>query len=137
MSLSQAGIDALLDSNVVSELNSSATTETGGFVGTVQPTRPTPTNRVGPREPQIQRILGLSVPVTVVLAERDMPIESVLAITVGTIIEFEVPFDSELTLEVANQPIGQGQAVKTGEHFGLRVVRIGTVRDRINAMGGQ
>lgn len=73
---------------------------------------------------------------SVTLAKRYMPIETVLQITVGTIIEFNVPFDAELILSVANSEIGKGQAVKIGENFGLRITQIGTVPDRIDALGG-
>ena len=83
---------------------------------------------------EVARILGISVPVAVTLAQRPMTIGSVLAITVGTILEFEVPADSELTLYVGNQPIGRGSPVKIGENFGIRLNKIGTIRDRIGAM---
>ncbi len=89
-----------------------------------------------PREPELRRILDLSVPVTVILADRAMPVEDILKLTVGTIIEFEVPFDSELVLQAADRPIGRGQAVKVGENFGLRITHVGPVRDRIDALRG-
>jgi flagellar motor switch/type III secretory pathway protein FliN len=57
--------------------------------------------------------------------------------TVGTIVEFEVPFDSELALQVANRTIGRGQAVKVGENFGLRITSIEPVPKRIDALGGR
>lgn len=85
-------------------------------------------------DPEISRILGISVPVSVALAQRELSIESILAIAPGTILEFDVPSSSELTLYVGNQPVGRGEAVKVGENFGLRLTRIGTVRDRIDAM---
>jgi len=85
--------------------------------------------------PDLRRILGLEVPVTVTLAERLMSVQSILDIRVGTIIEFDVPFDAELTLHVANQPAGKGHAVKSGENFGLRIQRIETVERRIEALG--
>lgn len=83
----------------------------------------------------LSRILGLVVPVSVILTQRDMVIESVLQITVGTIIEFDMSFDAELSLQVSNQVIGHGQAVKVGENFGLRLTQINSVTDRIDAMG--
>lgn len=88
------------------------------------------------RKADVSRILAMSVPVAVTLAERNMSIESILDMTVGTIIEFDVPFDAELTLLVGGHPVGCGQAVKVGENFGLRVNRIGSVETRISAMGG-
>jgi flagellar motor switch protein FliN/FliY len=89
-----------------------------------------------PRDAGVARILGLSVPVTATLAERDMTIESIMGISVGTIVEFDVPVDAELTLSVANHAIGKGQAVKTGENFGLRITQIDNLEHRIGAMRG-
>ena len=88
-----------------------------------------------PGQTDIRRLLGLSVPVAVVLAARELPIESILGLTAGSIIEFEARFDSDLMLQVANRVIGKGQAVKVGENFGLRVTQIDTVPDRIDALG--
>jgi flagellar motor switch/type III secretory pathway protein FliN len=64
-----------------------------------------------------------------------MSIQSILNFTLGTIIEFKDRFDSDLTLRVADQPIARGQAVKVGEHFGLRVTAVDTIRHRIDALG--
>ncbi len=94
-----------------------------------------PTSTFG--EAEVKRILGLSVPITVVLAERLMPVEAAIAIRVGTIIEFDVLFDEEPVLFVGNRPIAKGQAVKVGENFGLRVTKAYSVEDRIAAMGGK
>ena len=82
----------------------------------------------------VSRLLGLALDIRVVLAEREMPLNSVLAIRPGTIIEFDVPFDAELLLYAGDRRIGVGQAVKVGEKFGLRVSHIGTVRERIQAL---
>ncbi len=105
----------------------------GGLALSGKPTRAQPCNT---REPNLRRILELCVPVSVVLAECDLRIEAILDMKVGTIIEFDVPFDADLTLFAANRQIGTGQAVKVGENFGLRVAEIGTVKERINALGG-
>ena len=98
--------------------------------------KPTPAQPCDTRKPNLRRILELCVPVSVVLAECDLRIEAILDMKVGTIIEFDVPFDSDLALFAANRQIGTGQAVKVGENFGLRVAEIGTVKERINALGG-
>ncbi len=131
MSLSQSDVDSLLKSE--------------GAAGVRQaPLAPPPVqaasgNRGGsPAGTQnLSRILTLPVPVTVVLAERRMAVEAALQINIGTIIEFDVPFDSELTFTVANHPIGSGQAVKVGENFGIRITSLGDVRQRIDALGGR
>jgi len=88
-----------------------------------------------PRRAELRRILHLLVPVSVILAERTMSVRSILEVTAGSIIEFDVPCDTRLTLAVGNRPIGRGQAVKIGEKFGLRVTGIDGVQARIDAMG--
>jgi len=86
------------------------------------------------RNPELQRILGLSVPLSVILAQREMSIESILTFTVGTIVEFNVPFDSPLSVYIANRPIAHGEAVKVGENFGVRINQIDSVQERIDAI---
>ena len=90
-----------------------------------------------PPDPELSRILGLTVPVSVVVAEQALPIESILQITVGTILEFDVSFGAELSLVVGDRTVGRGNAVKVGENFGLRITNIGTVGQRIGALAGQ
>jgi flagellar motor switch protein FliN/FliY len=89
------------------------------------------------RDPELARILGLHVPVAVVLAEQALPIESILQITVGTILEFDVSFGAELSLVVGDRTIGRGNAVKMGENFGLRITGIDSVERRIDALGSR
>lgn len=107
----------------------------GTLAGGADPGDPLMPETQAAREPDLERILGLPVVLSVMLADRQMPIEAIVEITVGTIIEFEVPFDSELPLQIGDQTIGHGQAVKAGERFGLRLSHIETVHDRIDAMG--
>lgn len=136
MSPSQTEIDA------TPETDASQTTaiEAGTSTDPIAETKPSTSvgeGGPGPIQGDLHRILGLSVPVSAVLAERDMSIESILDIRPGTIVEFDVAFDAELMLCAADRPIGAGQAVKAGEKFGLRVNHIGSVKERIDALGGQ
>ena len=130
--MSQAMVDALLSSVTVG-----GATPTPVGVAVQRPPGGGVSPRSGrPRDPEVARILGLSVPVTATVAEQDMTIESLLGISVGTIMEFDVPVDAELILYVANHPVGKGRTVKTGENFGLRITQIDNVERRIGAMGG-
>jgi flagellar motor switch protein FliN/FliY len=140
MNQNQEDIDALLAE--VSALASEAVTEVAtepapaqaSATATAAPPRasadksPVPTG-------ELQRILRLEVPVIVQLAERSMALSAILNFSSGSIIEFDQPADSELDLMINNKCIGQGQAVKVGENFGLRVTHIGSLKDRIQAMG--
>ena len=84
----------------------------------------------------VRRMLRLSVPVIVRLAERFMSVGEIMKVSPGSIIEFDKLGDSELDLMINNRVIGQGSAVKVGENFGLRIQAIGRVGDRIRSMGG-
>lgn len=126
VSISQADIDALMGGGG------------GGAVEEPQPQAASPTtgHQATPVR-ELRRILGLTVPVSVALAERDMTVESILGLSVGSIIEFEKSFDADLDLLIANQLIGAGQAAKVGENFGLRITHVGSVHERIGAMSGR
>ena len=83
---------------------------------------------------ELQPILKLRVPVIVRLGHRTMPLDDVLALGPGAIIELPKNAEKPLDLMVNNKAIGHGEAVKVGENFGLRVLRIGDPEQRIQAM---
>ena len=84
---------------------------------------------------EVRRLMGIHVPVIVQLAGRRMPISEVRKMSLGMIIEFYKSVDEPLQLLINNHPVGDGDAVKVGEHFGLRVTRIGDAAQRIKSMG--
>jgi flagellar motor switch protein FliN/FliY len=83
---------------------------------------------------RVRRILQIQVPLMVVLAQRKMAVGDILNICIGSVIEFAKPFDEQLELLVNNRPIAFGNAVKIGEKFGLRIIQVGDVRARIDAL---
>lgn len=85
--------------------------------------------------PEVARILKIRVPVIVQLASRRMSISDARKLSLGTIIEFQKGIDDPLELLINNHPVGRGEAVKVGEHFGLRVSEIRDAAARIKSMG--
>jgi flagellar motor switch protein FliN/FliY len=83
---------------------------------------------------ELHSILKIEVPVIVQIASRRMPVEDVLKLSPGAIIELPKLADEELEILVANKQIGLGNAVKVGENFGVRVTYVGDVRQRIAAL---
>ena len=83
----------------------------------------------------IEAILALEVPVIVQIAERMMPVEDVVSMNPGAIIELPKPANGDLEILVNNKVIGMGTAVKVGEHFGVRVSYVGDLSHRLSAMG--
>ena len=152
MAESQQDIDALLAE--VNALADEAVADIGGDTGEGEigpatvlapepceaPNAPQPSPRVEsrpapPPDPALARILKLEVPVIVLLAENQMPLSEIMNLSTGAIIEFDKSFDSELDLMANNMCIGRGVAVKVSENFGLRITHIGSLRDRIQALG--
>ena len=134
--LEQADIDSLLSSagDLANE------TELGGTPAAEEarrvPAAPLPQEFVlTAKKNALCRILPIKIPVSVQLAERRMNISQVLDFTVGTIVEFDRPADSELDLIAKNTPIGTGNAVKCGERFGLRVIKIEPNAQRLIGLG--
>ena len=83
----------------------------------------------------IQSILKLRVPVIVRLGHKRMTLEDILMLGPGAIIEMPQSAEQPLDLMVNNMPIGEGEAVKVGENFGLRIQAVGTPEQRVAAMG--
>jgi len=65
-----------------------------------------------------------------------MSIGEIMRMSPGSIIEFDRPIEAVLDLLVNNVQIGTGEAIKAGEHFGLRVTHIGDLRQKINSLAG-
>jgi flagellar motor switch protein FliN/FliY len=84
----------------------------------------------------LDAILRLEVPLIVQVADRHMPAEDVLALTPGAIMELPKSADAELEILINNKTIGLGRAVKVGENFGVRIVYIGRLEERVAALGG-
>ena len=65
-----------------------------------------------------------------------MPSSAVRDLSVGAIIEFEKSVEDRLDLMINNRLVGHGSCVKVGENFGLRVMEIVDLAQRIRSMGG-
>ncbi len=82
----------------------------------------------------IEEVLAMQVPLAVVLAERSMTLGQVLALGVGTVIEFEKPVAAALDLYLGEKRVASGKAVRTGENFGLQVTEIVDPREVVSGM---
>ena len=94
-----------------------------------------PPEQTTPLPGELDRILQLSVPVIVKLAQRKLSLAEVLRLGTGAIIEFEKSSEEPLELMINNKVIGLGETVKVGENFGLRITQIGDVKQVIRSMG--
>ncbi len=133
----QADIDALLAE--AETLAVMASPDEASVAAAPAGPAPPPTSRPSapppaPRADNLERILHIDVPVIVKLAECHMPLQRIIALSPGAILEFNKPADDPLELMINNKCVGLGLAVKVGENFGLRITEIGTLRQKIEAM---
>lgn len=82
----------------------------------------------------IRTILKLTVPVKVLIGRRQIPLDDVLALGPGAILELNRSSDERLELMVNNKYVGEGIAVKVGENFGIRVLALGDRRELAKAI---
>jgi flagellar motor switch protein FliN/FliY len=76
------------------------------------------------------RILRVPVTVSVRLAERKMSLGTVVALVPGSLVTFNKSCEDLLDLYVNNHRYCQGEAIKIGETFGLKVSKVGVSEER-------
>ena len=81
--------------------------------------------------PYSKSLLRVRIPVAVTLARKKHPLAKILDLAPGSIIHFDKSCEELLELEAAGYPLALGEAVKVGEKFGLRVLRIRLPDERI------
>jgi flagellar motor switch protein FliN/FliY len=94
-----------------------------------------PSNRAASSFPPFtQNLLRIKVPVMVTLAQRKQPVQSIVELVPGSIIQFNKSCEEMLELEVSGEPIAQGECVKVGDKFGLRLTSMILPAERFQAM---
>ncbi len=81
------------------------------------------------------RILNVPVTLSVRLAERKMPLGQIVALVPGALVTFNKSCEDLLDLFVNNYRYGQGEAIKIGEHFGLKIAKVAVTDERRQRAG--
>jgi flagellar motor switch/type III secretory pathway protein FliN len=79
-------------------------------------------------------LLKIKVPVSVTLAEKRQPISQILELGPGSIIQFEKSCEEFLDLDVGVQRVAQGEVIKVGDKFGLRITNMVLPEERFHAI---
>lgn len=69
-------------------------------------------------------LLKIESQLSVLLAQRSLPVEKIVNLVPGTMLQFDKTFDVPLTVEVDNQPIAECEVVKVGDRFGVKLTKI-------------
>jgi flagellar motor switch protein FliN/FliY len=71
--------------------------------------------------PYARSLLAVRVPVAVTLASKKQTVHEITQLGPGAIIKFDKSCDDLLDLTVGGRPIANGEVVKVGDKFGLRI----------------
>jgi len=96
---------------------------------------PAPVGRGVDELPAYSRsLLRIKVPVIVTLAETKQPIGRIVELGPGTIIQFDKSCEEMLSLQVGDQPVAEGEAVKVGDKFGIRLTSLRLPGERFKSV---
>lgn len=88
------------------------------------PTRRSAVNAPGQLPTYTRSLLRIRVPVIVTLATKKQPLRKIVELRPGSIIQFDKSCEEMLELEVNNQVVAEGECVKAGDKFGLRITNM-------------
>ncbi len=69
-------------------------------------------------------LLKIDTDVAVTLAQQKIPVDRILQFVPGVMIQFDKSCDRPLNLEIDGNVIAEGEVVKIGDKFGLRITEI-------------
>lgn len=69
-------------------------------------------------------LLRIKVPMIVTLASKRQPVGRIIELGPGSILQFDKTYDQMLELQVDGHPFAEGEAVKVGDKFGIRVTSL-------------
>ncbi|HVX11713.1 MAG TPA: FliM/FliN family flagellar motor switch protein [Pirellulales bacterium] len=69
-------------------------------------------------------LLRIKVPVIVTLAAKKQPIGRIVELGPGSIIQFDKSCEEMLEMHVNDQLVAEGEAVKVGDKFGIRLTSL-------------
>lgn len=83
-----------------------------------------------PQQPtDLNRLAGISLGADLILAERNMDLENLLTLCVGSVLEFWKPCDAPAELCIQDATVASGEVVLcANQHFGLRVINLAPKR---------
>ncbi len=71
------------------------------------------------------------------LAETKQSVREIMELVPGSILQFEKMCDETLRLEVGDQAIAEGETVKVGDKFGLRITSMVLPEERFHRVRGK
>jgi flagellar motor switch protein FliN len=69
-------------------------------------------------------LLRIEADIAVTLAHQQLPVERILQFVPGVMIQFDKSCEAPLKIEIDGNTIAEGEVVKVGDKFGVRITNI-------------
>jgi flagellar motor switch protein FliN/FliY len=73
----------------------------------------------------LERVFGLTVPVSVELGRTSMNVEDILRLGPGWVVELDHPADAPVDLYVHGKRVAKGEIVVVDDFYGVRITSVG------------
>ncbi len=91
---------------------------------TTQPAAGASEDRWSLLPPYVRSLLKIEVTLSVKLAAKELPLQEILDLAPGALLQFPQRFDAPVTLMIGEDQIAEGDVVKVDDCFGIRVTSV-------------
>lgn len=89
----------------------------------------------GEREQMVERLVRIPVTVRVMLASRRMRFRDVMKLLPGEVIEFDKKVSEPVEVMVNSHVIAGAEVVRSGMHYGVKLRKIASIKERLKSLG--
>lgn len=83
----------------------------------------------------MESLLGVELPIRVSIGSLEMPLGDVLKLGAGSVIELDQSVSDPVTIIVNRRPVARGEMVVIGGNYGIRILEVESIADRIRSLG--
>lgn len=83
----------------------------------------------------IDLLLDVELPVSVLFGRSEMPLKDVLKLGVGSVVELDRSVNDPVTLIVNHKPVAKGEVVMVDGNYGIRILEVESTAERIRSLG--
>lgn len=89
---------------------------------------------VSPTRSYVRTLMKIPLEVRVSLASTSLPVERIVQLAPGSMIQFAKSADDPLEIRIGDTVVAHGEAVKVGDKFGVRLVAITMPPERFRSL---
>ena len=80
-------------------------------------------------------LLGVELSISISFGSLEMPLGDVLELGAGSVVELNQSVKDPVTINVNNKPVAKGEMIVIGENYGIRILEVESMADRIRSLG--